>query len=101
MILYNVTVNVDIDIEQEWTHWMKTHHIPNVISTGQFIDYKIYKLLNEQENEGTTYSIQYFAKSLTELNLYFEKYAPALIQEHLDRYRHKHVAFRTVLEEVV
>ncbi|MEQ9423790.1 MAG: DUF4286 family protein [Cyclobacteriaceae bacterium] len=101
MILYNVTVNIEADVESEWMDWMKNSHIPKVMATGQFLDYKIFKLLNEEEGGGTTYSIQYFAKSLNELNHYFAEFAPALVQEHLDKYKDKHVAFRTVLEAVV
>ena len=99
MILYNVTVNIEQDVEMEWLEWMKEVHIPNVMATGIFFDQKIYRLLNEEE--GSTYSFQYFAKSLEDVNVYFEKYAPSLVQEHLDKYKDKHVAFRTVLESVV
>ena len=28
MILYNVTVNIDKDVEQDWINWMKNTHIP-------------------------------------------------------------------------
>ncbi|MEO8448027.1 MAG: DUF4286 family protein, partial [bacterium] len=28
MILYNVTVNVDDSVHDEWLEWMKTIHIP-------------------------------------------------------------------------
>ena len=99
MILYNVTVNIDQDVEEEWLDWMKTVHIPNVMSTGLFFDQKIYRLLNEEE--GSTYSLQYFCKSLEDLNHYFDTYAPDLVKEHLEKYKDKHVAFRTVLEAVV
>lgn len=99
MILYNVTVNIDPDVEIEWLEWMRSIHIPNVMATNLFFDQKIFRLLNEED--ASTYSIQYFAKSLDELNLYFEKFAPALVKEHLDKYKDKHVAFRTVLESVI
>ena len=41
MILYNITVNIDHDIHQEWLVWMKDIHIPDVLSTGLFIENKI------------------------------------------------------------
>ena len=41
MILYNLTVNVDFDIEAEWFDWMRESHIPKVMYTGQFVDFKI------------------------------------------------------------
>ncbi len=101
MILYNVTVNVEKDIEAEWLTWMRSEHIPAVLATGLFKHNKIFRLLNETENNDSTYSIQYFAENMGQVELYLEKHAPALVQEHMDRYKYKHVAFRTVLEEVV
>lgn len=100
MILYNVTVNIEKDVESEWLQWMREEHIPAVLDTGLFKHNKIFRLLNETENEDTTYSIQYFAESMDHVEVYLDKFAPALVQEHMDRYKYKHVAFRTVLEEL-
>ncbi|MEO1050330.1 MAG: DUF4286 family protein [Bacteroidota bacterium] len=100
MILYNVTIGVDQDIEGEWLQWIKAKHIPDVMETGMFIEYKIFKVLS-QENEGSvSYSIQYFAETVDNVVKYLDEYAPPIIEEHRKRYREKHVAFRTLLEEV-
>lgn len=101
MILYNVTVNIDFSVEEEWKIWMKNEHIPKVLSTGAFVSNKMYKLLNEvPEATGSTYSIQYLSESMDKLDDYIENKAPALVQEHVERYGTKHVAFRSILEEV-
>jgi hypothetical protein len=100
MILYNVTVGIDPTIEQEWLGWMKTIHIPEVMATGMFVSYKIYKVFIQQEGDNPSYSIQYFAENIDKVNSYLDKYAPALQQVHMQRYMNKHVAFRTLLEEV-
>ena len=100
MLLYNVTIGIDIDIENEWLQWMKEKHIPNVMKTGMFISYKIYKVLHDQDDGTTSYSIQYFAKSIEQVQQYLEVFAPVLIEEHRKRFDNKHVAFRTLLEEV-
>ncbi|MDA0195207.1 MAG: DUF4286 family protein [Bacteroidetes bacterium] len=101
MILYNLTVNVDLDIEVEWFDWIRESHIPRVMGTGQFVDFKIYRVLVDTENEGTTYALQFFAKSLVELNCYFELYAPKLTKMQLEKFKHKHVAFGSILESVI
>ena len=100
MLLYNVTVGVDKDIEMEWLAWMKEKHIPDVMKTGMFVSSKIYKVLHDQDDGTTSYSVQYIAKSMDHIQQYLEAYAPALAEEHRQRYLHKHVAFRTLLEEV-
>ncbi len=100
MILYNVTINIDKDVEMEWVDWMKTKHIPEVMATGMFVKNEFYRLLGEVDNSGITYSIQYFADSMAEIDLYLEKYAYDLRKELMEKYKDKHVAFRTVLESV-
>jgi len=100
MFLYNVTVGIDTDIEQEWLAWMKSKHIPDVMNTGMFVAYKIYKVLHD-DNEGTvSYSVQYFATSLELVVQYLETLGPAMAEEHRQKFIGKHVAFRTLLEEV-
>ncbi|MEM7550717.1 MAG: DUF4286 family protein [Bacteroidota bacterium] len=101
MILYNITVNIHSDFEEEWLQWMKGKHIPKVLATGYFLEHKIFKLLNETpDNDGATYSIQYFVESMEELNEYQIKEAPQLQKEHAERFKDKFVAFRTFLESV-
>ncbi|NMM46918.1 DUF4286 family protein [Marinigracilibium pacificum] len=102
MVLYSVTVNIDKDIESDWLSWMTKEHIPKVLNTGMFKEHKLFRLLNEESGvEGTTYSIQYFAEDITKINQYLENYAPELINEHYERYKDKHVSFRTLLEQII
>lgn len=100
MFLYNVTVGIDKDVEQEWLEWMKQKHIPDVMRTGMFVDSRIYKILHENDDGSISYSVQYFAESLDHVQQYLEIFAPALVEEHRQRFLNKHVAFRTLLEEV-
>jgi hypothetical protein len=97
MIIYNVTVNIENDVCEEWLHWMKTIHIPDVMATGYFLENKICKVLVDEE-QGTTFSIQYTAASMKELEEYQRLHAPRLQKEHADKYAKKSVAFRTLLE---
>lgn len=99
MVVYNVTVGIDKEVEQEWLNWMINHHIPRVLATGLFHENKIYKVLTGDE-ENISYSIQYFAESLTMVEKYLNEYAPALIQEHNEKFKNRHAAFRTLLQSV-
>lgn len=101
MIIYNVTVNVETGIEQEWLVWMQTTHIPDVLATGCFESHKILRLLGEvPEAQGKTYAIQYFATSTEAIDQYLANHAPKLRQDVLERYQDQCVSFRTLLEEV-
>lgn len=101
MIVYNVTINVEEDIHDEWLRWMKEEHIPEVMATRCFTDFKILRVITRQEGEtGITYAIQYYADSFDNYRLYQEKFAPRLQQEHALRYKDKFTVFRTLLETV-
>ena len=48
MIIYNVTINVDDSVHDEWLTWIK-EHIPQVLATGKFSGAKLTKVLVEEE----------------------------------------------------
>ncbi len=101
MILYNVTIGIDKESEKEWVMWMKEKHIPDVLNTGIFVAHKFYKVLSHEEEASPSYCVQYFSNSINEFNEYLNLYAPRLIEEHRKKFKDRHVAFRTLLEEVI
>ena len=99
MILYNVTINIDEAVHDEWLHWMKTVHIPDVMATGLFLENKICRI-HAEEQGGLSYSIQYLLRSMDDYERYQSEHAPSLQQDHTQRYAGKFAAFRTILEVV-
>lgn len=99
MIIYSVTVKIDKKVESEWLNYMKNQHIGDVMATGCFKEYKFAKLLME-DPDGTNYSIQYLCESLEVLQGYQSNHAPALQQEHTEKFKDQFVAFRSLLEVV-
>lgn len=97
MILYNVTVNVEADVHDEWLKWMREVHVPQVLATNKFVDNKICRILNRPE-EGHTYSFQYFCRTMADYEAYRDTDAPALQADVAARYANKFVAFRTLME---
>lgn len=100
MIIYNVTVNIDDDVHDEWLKWMKEVHIPEVLRTGMFMDNRFMKVLVDEEMGGTTYAIQYTCESMERFRKYESEFAPGLRADAEQRYGGKFVAFRTLLETV-
>lgn len=101
MIIYNVTVKIDNTVREEWLNWMKTVHIPEVLDTGYFQTHQIARVLGQDEQEATTYAIQYTCQDMQTLQEYSAKAAPALQRATLERYPDGQlVAFRTLLEIV-
>lgn len=100
MILYNVTVNIEKEVEEEWILWMKTVHIPNVMSTGVFHENKMYRILHVTDDATVNYSVQYFTDNMNKMELFQSKYAPQLRAEVKTKFQDRFVAFRSILETV-
>lgn len=100
MILYNVTVNIENAVADEWLQWMKEVHVPDVMRTGMFIQNTIFRILADEDSGGKSYSVQYTCDSMEQYEEYREKYATALQAEHTQKFKDRFVAFRTLLELV-
>lgn len=99
MIIYNVTVKISNEKQEDWVQWMKKVHIPEVMNTGSFVDFVFSRILVEDE-DGVNYSIQYHCPDLSTLETYQKKFAPELQLKHTERYKNHFVAFRTLLQTV-
>ncbi|TAH22487.1 MAG: DUF4286 family protein [Cytophagales bacterium] len=101
MILYNLTINIEDESHDRWLKWMREIHIPEVMQTGYFTHYKMFKLLTSaQDNTGTNYAIQYFCESMEKFNEYEKKHAPALRADVDKHFQGKYYTFRSILEEI-
>ncbi len=99
-ILYNVTVKVEIEVHLQWLNWMKRVHIPEVMATGKFEEYKICRLMGVDEVDGITYAIQYLCPNMVTFQLYQEKDAYRLQKVHYQKFNDQFVAFRTVMQVI-
>jgi hypothetical protein len=100
MIIYNVTVNVDESIHNDWLNWMQNKHINDVLATGLFTNAKMVRVVVVEEMGGTTYAVQYFTDSRAKLEDYYQNHAPRLRKEGVQLFADKMLAFRTELEVI-
>ncbi len=96
-LLYNVTVKIDTEIYQSWMDWMCNVHIPDVMATGCFETYKLTRILDDEDEHGVGFAVQYVSPNQEAFQLYQDTYAGKLQKEHLDRYQGRYVAFRTLM----
>lgn len=99
MIVYCVTIVLDAIIENDWVTWMKQEHIPDVLSTGCFVDCHIFRILNTEISE-PTYVMQYLCRSKEDYDRYQKQFAPSLQKAHSDRYAGQFRGSRQVMKEV-
>ncbi len=99
MIIYNVTINVQEDIHDEWVDWMKKEHIPEMLDTKKFTKALMTKVLVKEPMGGITYSVQYTTKNKEMLERYYSEDAEKL-RSRSKAFEGKFVAFRTELEVI-
>lgn len=99
MIIYNVTLNVQEDIHDEWLKWMKEEHIPDMLDTKKFTRALMTKVMVQEPMGGITYSVQYTAESKEMLERYYSENAEEL-RARSKAFDGKFVAFRTELEVI-
>jgi hypothetical protein len=100
MVIYNVTVKVELPIADPWLQWLLNEHIPSIMKTNCFIDYKVVRLLEVDDSEGPTYAIQYYAQSKADYNRYMEIYGSKMDRISFEKWGEQFIAFGSIMEVV-
>ncbi len=100
MWVFNITTKVDYRISEDWVNWQKNENIPAMMETGVFVDFKFYKLLDQEDIEGFTYIIQYFITSLDLYDTYVHRYQQAFIRTSTDKWGNQIISFKTFMQTV-
>ena len=98
-IIYNVTCNMKPSIEERWLEWVK-ECIPRVLGTGLFMDARLTRVLVEDEDSSSTFSVQYKAIDRNALNIYLSEYAEKFRKEGFEEFGDNVLSFRTELEMI-
>jgi|TARA_B110000093_G_C12816127_1_gene344871 hypothetical protein len=75
---------------------MMNDHIPAVMDTGHFRDYKLCRVQGDEQG-GETFAVQYLAHSTESFHAYNSDCAPALQEDFNKKWGSKAAAFRTIL----
>lgn len=100
MYIYNVTIKVAHAIAADWLCWLQDEHIPEMIGTGCFDKATILQLLENTDEEGVTYAVQYHAIHRADYERYLAEFAPGMRQKGLDKWGENFIAFRTLMQIV-
>jgi hypothetical protein len=101
MYVYNVTIKIAAEIENDWKNWMLQTHLQDVVNTGCFTGYRFYELIQEEPDpEGPTYIAQYLAENKENYERYIEQHAGRLRQDGFNKWGNRFIAFRTIMRAV-
>ena len=98
MYIYNVSIKLIPEIEQEWILWMKEEHLNEVMATGMFDRYAFYELLEPSDDDGNkTFIVQYFTDHEDRYKKYIEDFAPALREKGYQKFGDRFIGFRSFM----
>lgn len=100
MIVYNVTTKVRWNILEAWLTWQLEEQIPAVLATRFFDNHQLFRLLDQDEEEGPTFVVQFITTSRERLEQFITEHGPALQQTGWDRWGDRFISFRTVMESL-
>lgn len=100
MILYNITFNVELDAVDGFKNYLHEQHIPSLNFGEELLDYKLFRLLNVDESEAITMTLQYFLKDLGTYNDHLIVIDRNLKKELFQLFGEKVLYFCSVLEKI-
>jgi len=99
MIIYSIHIKIPKNIIQNWENWMKKTHIPDVMKTGMFLNFKFNKSKKTRE-QGALYVIQYTSSNISNYLSYKTGFAPQLQNQHNNKFKNQFSAKRELFIKI-
>jgi len=100
MVLYNITINIDSEKEEEFIAWMNQVYFYGIMQTGLFYEKRFFRLLQEDNGEGINFSAQFLAENLEDLKFFQSRYGAIFRERIKEKFGNQFVSFQSVLESV-
>lgn len=100
MLVHNITTKLSWRIEKEWLQWHKENYIPEVLRTELISDHKIFRLLDQEDDEGPTFTTQLFFATMEKYEEYIRLHSPGLRNKAIDKWGNESISFHTVMQLV-
>ncbi|MDD4489758.1 MAG: DUF4286 family protein [Paludibacter sp.] len=98
MLIYNITFLVSDPVADQWLKWIHDTHIPDMVASGYFTEPQLAKVLNDQGQDGTSYSVQYHVADRQELDAWRRKFGSTMKRNCASLFGEDVLLFTTVLE---
>ncbi|MDD5185416.1 MAG: DUF4286 family protein [Paludibacter sp.] len=100
MLIFNTTYLVSDNVHGAWHKWIKEQHIPFMLQFKPFSNPQVAKVITGQEQEGTSFSVQFHIRDMETLSIWNEKYGNAFQDNCSQQFGTEVVFFTTILELV-
>jgi hypothetical protein len=100
MIVYNITSKVAGEIHAAWLQWLRSEAIPSMMATGLFTEYRLNHLLEQDETDGITYTLQFTADSMEQIEIFRAQYFQDFSLKERILWGDLYVSFQTLMEVI-
>lgn len=100
MFVYNLTIQVDNKILQQWLKWQKEEYLPRIMAMNLFADIKFFELLELNDPDASTFVLQHFIESKEKYDKFINVDAPALREKYLTKWGDNIITFNTLMQIV-
>ena len=97
-IIYNETVSVDSDIENQWLEWVRQTYLPECLKTGCFTGARFTKVRSHRQPGSTSYSIQFWCEEDRLLEQFKNIHEKKFRKMAREKFGAKQIPFTTELE---
>ncbi|MDR3704876.1 MAG: DUF4286 family protein [Paludibacteraceae bacterium] len=98
MIIYNTTYSVSDKVYGSFLKWVKEKHIPQMISSGYFSEFKLSRVLTDEDQDGSSISLQLTAENVNAVSKWREQYGDLFDMEISSLFSVNVLYFSTFLE---
>ena len=98
MISCNITTQVEWNVEASWLQWQLNENLPAMLRTGCFERYQLFRLMNLDEEEGPTYTIQLYAPTMDDYLEYSKNWANLFREKTIQKWGASCVSFHSSME---
>lgn len=99
MYVYNLTLVIDANLNNQWLNWLESVYLPKVYATRNINSVRIFKILSVDTE--ITYAIHHETESPRNLLDFTTKDIPELQALSFDTFADKVLMFGTQLKEVI
>lgn len=99
MFIVNITFNASVRVFEPWRKYVTKYFIPQSMKDGGFTEFKIIKVLVDEETGGQTYSVQFMSENPIRVDNYLREIFPGFQDELIQTFGEQVVVFATPLKE--
>ncbi|NDV46625.1 DUF4286 family protein [Paludibacter sp. 221] len=98
MLIFNTTYLVSDKSYGIWYKWLNEQHLPSMLESGFFSKPQVAKVLTNEPQEGTSYSVQFQIADMKSLELWNETYGESFLSSFSKQFGEDVLLFSTILE---